>query len=101
MSSTWVSVTSSSLRLTLQGLLAVVILLGCPTPGEAKVFYSRSEALELAFPGYGAFSGTLEHWHHDVFRLYFDGGDGGADLYRPLSQALERERPDAKIYSTT
>jgi len=34
--------------------------------------------LVLRYPGDGAFSGTLEHWHHDVFRLYFDGGDGGA-----------------------
>lgn len=35
----------------LQGLLAAVCLVGCPTSGEAKVFFSRSEALELAFPG--------------------------------------------------
>jgi CubicO group peptidase (beta-lactamase class C family) len=34
--------------------------------------------LLLGFPGEGAFSGTLEHRHHDVFRLFFDGGDGGA-----------------------
>jgi hypothetical protein len=34
--------------------------------------------LVLRYPGEGAFSGTLEHWHHDVFRLFFDGGDGGA-----------------------
>jgi len=20
----------------------------------------------------------MEHWHHDVFRLYYDGGDGQA-----------------------
>ena len=20
----------------------------------------------------------MEHWHHDVYRLYFDGGDGQA-----------------------
>ena len=51
MSSISASVMSSSPRLLLQGLLAAVVLLGCPTSGEAKVFYSRSEALELAFPG--------------------------------------------------
>lgn len=25
--------------------------------------------LTLSFPGEGAYSGSLEHWHHDVFRL--------------------------------
>jgi len=53
MSSTSASGTSSSRRggrLLLQGLLAAALLAGCPTSGEAKVFLSRSEALELAFP---------------------------------------------------
>jgi hypothetical protein len=34
----------------LRGLLVAVFLMGVATTGEAKVFYSRSEALELAFP---------------------------------------------------
>jgi hypothetical protein len=51
MSSISASVTSSSPLLWLQGLLAAALLVGCPTSGEAKVFYSREEALELAFPG--------------------------------------------------
>ncbi len=56
MSSTSASDTSSSpstlrTRVLLQGLLALALLVGGPTSGEAKVFYSRSEALELAFPG--------------------------------------------------
>jgi CubicO group peptidase (beta-lactamase class C family) len=34
--------------------------------------------LRLAFPGAGAYSGTLEHWQGDEFRLWHDGGDGGA-----------------------
>ena len=50
MSSISASGTSSSRRLLLQGLLALALLVGGPTSGEAKVFYSRTEALELAFP---------------------------------------------------
>ena len=34
--------------------------------------------LRLHFGGAGTFSGDMEHWHHDVFRLFFDGGDGQA-----------------------
>ncbi|NNM32601.1 MAG: serine hydrolase [Gemmatimonadetes bacterium] len=34
--------------------------------------------LRLAFPGSGAFSGDLEHWHFDTFMLHYDGGDGQA-----------------------
>ncbi len=41
-------VTSSS-RL-FRGLMAVACLCGVPTAAEAKVFFSRTEALELAFP---------------------------------------------------
>lgn len=49
MKSTSASGTSSRHRL--QGLLAAGLLLfGCAAAAEAKVFYSRSEALELAFP---------------------------------------------------
>jgi Na+-translocating ferredoxin:NAD+ oxidoreductase RnfG subunit len=50
MSSTWGSGTSSRPRFALRGLLAAALLAGCPTSVEAKVFFSRSEALELAFP---------------------------------------------------
>ncbi len=49
MSSTWESVTSS--RALLQGLLCMALLCGVPTAAQAKVFFSRTEALELAFPG--------------------------------------------------
>ena len=51
MSSISASVTSSRRRFWLQGLLAATFLFGCPTSAEAKVFYRREEALELAFPG--------------------------------------------------
>jgi hypothetical protein len=47
MSSTWASGTSSRL---LGGLLLVLCLAWIPAAGDAKVFYSRSEALDLAFP---------------------------------------------------
>lgn len=39
---------------------------------------AREGQLRLQFAGVGAFSGELEHWHEDVFRLYYDGGDGQA-----------------------
>jgi CubicO group peptidase (beta-lactamase class C family) len=45
--------------------------------GSLRVAVEEGE-LVFRFPGDGAFSGTLEHWHHDVFRLFFDGGDGVA-----------------------
>lgn len=48
MSSTWGSDTSSRRRLG--ALLGLLCLVGWPGPGVAKVFYSRSEAVELAFP---------------------------------------------------
>jgi Na+-translocating ferredoxin:NAD+ oxidoreductase RnfG subunit len=51
MSSISASGTSSRPRGWLQGLLAAALLVGCPTSGVAKVFFSRSEALELAFAG--------------------------------------------------
>ena len=50
MSSTWASVTSSRPALWLPGLLTAALLVGFPTSVAAKVFFSRSEALELAFP---------------------------------------------------
>ena len=34
--------------------------------------------LRLAFPGAGAFSGDLEHWHYNTFMLHYHGGDGQA-----------------------
>jgi len=50
MSSISGSVTSSRVGRWLQGVLAAALLAGCPTSAWAKVFLSRSEALELAFP---------------------------------------------------
>lgn len=49
MSSTWASVTCS--RALLQGVLCMALVCGVPTAAMAKVFFSRTEALELAFPG--------------------------------------------------
>lgn len=49
MSSIWASATSSSRTFVLLALL--IGLSGAPVAAGAKVFYSRSEALELAFPG--------------------------------------------------
>ena len=46
--------------------------------GQAHVEPSDTGALRVHFGQPGSFSGDLEHWHHDVFRLYFDGGDGQA-----------------------
>ncbi|MXX56167.1 MAG: serine hydrolase [Gemmatimonadetes bacterium] len=34
--------------------------------------------LRVHFGQAGSFSGDMEHWHHDVFRLHYDGGDGQA-----------------------
>ena len=45
-----ISASDTCSRQRLQVLLLVVLLVGLATTGEAKVFYSRSEALELAFP---------------------------------------------------
>ena len=46
--------------------------------GHAEVSLADDGRLRLDFGAPGAFSGDLEHWNHDVFRLYFDGGDGQA-----------------------
>ena len=40
--------------------------------------FMDGDRMRLQFEGVGAFSGELEHWHHDDFRLFFDGGDGQA-----------------------
>jgi Na+-translocating ferredoxin:NAD+ oxidoreductase RnfG subunit len=48
MSSIWASATSS--RRVLAGVVAVALAVGLATSGEARVFYSRNQALELAFP---------------------------------------------------
>ena len=45
---------------------------------ESLLVEEGADGLRLRFEGAGAFSGTLEHWHHDTFRLYYDGGDGQA-----------------------
>ncbi len=34
--------------------------------------------LRVHFGAAGSFSGDMEHWHHDVFQLHYDGGDGQA-----------------------
>lgn len=41
---------TSSRRIVLQGLLVAVCCFSVPVAAQAKVFYSRTEALELAFP---------------------------------------------------
>ena len=46
--------------------------------GRAHVELQDGGALRVHFGQPGSFSGALEHWHHDVFRLYYDGGDGQA-----------------------
>ena len=46
--------------------------------GPAHVEVAGDGALRVHFGQPGSFSGEMEHWHHDVFRLYFDGGDGQA-----------------------
>ena len=46
--------------------------------GHAEVGEAEGGGLKLHFGAPGTFSGDMEHWHHDVFRLYFDGGDGQA-----------------------
>ena len=46
--------------------------------GHAEVALAGDGRLRLHFGAPGTFSGDLEHWQHDVFRLYFDGGDGQA-----------------------
>ncbi len=46
--------------------------------GAAHVEVAGDGALRVHFGQPGSFSGVMEHWHHDVFRLYFDGGDGQA-----------------------
>lgn len=46
--------------------------------GQAHVEMSDDGGLRVHFGQPGSFSGDMEHWHHDVFRLYYDGGDGQA-----------------------
>jgi hypothetical protein len=45
-----ISVWDTSSSRLLRGLLAAAFLCGVPTAADAKVFFSRTEALELAFP---------------------------------------------------
>ena len=47
--------------------------------GHAEVVLAQDGRLRLHFGEPGTFSGELEHWNDDVFRLYFDGGDGQTD----------------------
>lgn len=44
--------------------------------GHIDVGLAQDGRLRLHFGEPGAFSGDMEHWNDDVFRLYFDGGDG-------------------------
>lgn len=46
--------------------------------GQAHVEIGDNGGLRLHFGQPGSFSGNMEHWHHDVFRLHYDGGDGQA-----------------------
>ena len=46
--------------------------------GQAHVELQDGGGLRIHFGQPGSFSGDMEHWHHDVFRLYYDGGDGQA-----------------------
>jgi len=46
--------------------------------GHAHVELGDDGALRVHFGQPGSFSGVMEHWHHDVFRLHYDGGDGQA-----------------------
>jgi hypothetical protein len=86
MSSTSGSGTSSRRRL--QGLLAAgLLLLGCAAAAEAKVFYSRSEALELAFP-------DADRIDSETYVL----GDGEADRIEELAGS-PLESKLVKIYT--
>ena len=46
--------------------------------GHAVVAKASGGGFRLHFGAPGTFSGDMEHWNDDVFRLYFDGGDGQA-----------------------
>ena len=46
--------------------------------GYAEVVLGQDGRLRLNFGEPGTFFSDMEHWNHDVFRLYFDGGDGHA-----------------------
>ena len=46
--------------------------------GERLSVELRGDQLALQYAGAGAFSGVLEHWQDDTFRLFYDGGDGQA-----------------------
>ena len=46
--------------------------------GRGQVELNDEGGLRVHFGQPGSFSGDTEHWHHDVFRLHFDGGDGQA-----------------------
>ncbi len=46
--------------------------------GQAHVELGGDGALRVHFGEPGSFSGDMEHWHHDVFRLFHHGGDGQA-----------------------
>lgn len=46
--------------------------------GAATAHVIHDGGLRVHFGAPGSFSGDMEHWHHDVFQLHYDGGDGQA-----------------------
>ena len=59
--------------------------------GYAEVLLAQDGRLRLRFGEPGTFSGDMEHWNDDVFRLRFDGGDGQIDRSSFATFILEPE----------
>ena len=59
--------------------------------GHAEVVLGQDGQLRLHFGEPGTFSGDMEHWNDDVFRLYFDGGDGQTDRSSFATFTIEPE----------
>ena len=59
--------------------------------GHAEVVLAQDGWLRLHFGEPGTFSGDMEHWNDDVFRLYFDGGDGQMDRSSFATFTIEPE----------
>ena len=60
------------------------------TAGTYGLGWSRTTFEGRAYISRGG-SGDMEHWHHDVFRLYFDGGDGQVHGSSLVTFAVEPE----------
>ncbi len=58
---------------------------------HAEVMLGRDGRLRLHFGEPGTFSGDMEHWNDDVFRIYFDGGDGQTDRSSFATFTIEPE----------